>query len=79
MRNCGGPVELQNMFLIIRVKAHFYQTVSNLTEVIPGGGCPDSDTLRSRDCVTGDSLSDVEMITIHVKKIIIIHVMIIRQ
>ena len=26
----------------------------NLTEVMPGGW-PDSDTLRSRDCVTGDS------------------------
>ena len=26
----------------------------NLTEVMPGG-CTDSDTLRSRDCVTGDS------------------------
>ena len=26
----------------------------NLTEVMPGG-CPGSETLKSRDCVTGDS------------------------
>ena len=30
----------------------------DLTEVMPGG-CPDSDTLRSRDCVTGDSCFQV--------------------
>ena len=40
----------------------------NLTEVMPAG-CPDSETLRSRDCVTGDSYSNLFSKTIKMRTI----------
>ena len=40
----------------------------NLTEVMPAG-CPDSETLRSRDCVTGDSYSILFSKTIKMRTI----------
>ena len=40
----------------------------NLTEVMPAG-CPDSETLRSRDCVTGDSFSILFSKTIKMRTI----------
>ena len=40
----------------------------NLTDVMPAG-CPDSETLRSRDCVTGDSYSILFSKTIKMRTI----------
>ena len=40
----------------------------NLTDVMPAG-CPDSETLRSRDCVTGDSFSILFSKTIKMRTI----------